>query len=229
MDNTLGIILIAIISFLVGAIPTGVIISKSVFGFDIRTKGSGNMGSTNVMRVLGTKWGIVVQIIDILKGYLPVYLLTTFLAPEIISGSYVLENAIVLRLILGFSAVLGHVFSPFVKFKGGKGINTATGMLIAISPFDIGVAFVTFWLVVFSSGYISLGSLSAGTILPISLLLRYNLLNHEVNNYIIMLVFFVLVTILIFSTHKSNITRLLSGQENKFEKLHLFKFGANSK
>lgn len=226
MDNNLGIIILALISFFVGAIPTGVIISKTIFGFDIRTKGSGNMGSTNVMRVLGTKWGIIVQIIDILKGYLPVYLISNFLAVELISGSYVFENLIILKLILGFSAVLGHVFSPFVKFKGGKGINTATGMLVAISPIDIGVAFVTFWLFVFSTGYISVGSISAGLILPLSLLIRYNFLNQEVNNYLIMLVFFVVVTLLILFTHKSNISRLKAGNENKFEKLHLFKFGA---
>lgn len=226
MDNNLILIIFVLISFLFGAIPTGVIVSKVIFGFDIRTKGSGNMGSTNVMRVLGTKWGIFVQIIDILKGYLPVFIITSFFASELLSNSFFADNIIILKLILGLSAVLGHVFSPFVGFKGGKGINTATGMLVAISPIDIGVAFVCFWLVVFSSGYISLGSMTAGFILPLSLLIRYNLLHQDINNYITTLVFFFVVALLILYTHKGNITRLRQGNENKFEKLHIIKFGA---
>lgn len=226
MDSTLFVILVVLASFLIGAIPTGVIVSRLIFGFDIRTKGSGNMGSTNVMRVLGTRWGLFVQIIDILKGYLPVYYFGSVLASSVLQNSFFLENIVVLKLILGFVAILGHIFSPFVGFKGGKGINTAAGMLLAISPIDFGVAFVSFWLIVFSTGYISVGSMVAGILLPISLVTRYNVFQQHPSNYLVMLVFFIIVALLILFTHKANITRLKNGNENKFEKLHLIKFGA---
>lgn len=228
MNISIDIIISFLISFLSGAIPTGVIISKSVFGFDIRTKGSGNMGSTNVFRILGRKWGILVQVIDMLKGFIPVYFLSHyFIDPEIITNSFS-GNIVNVQLVLGLATVLGHIFSPFVGFKGGKGINTATGMLVAISPFDISIAFIVFWLIVFSTGYISLGSISAGLALPISLLIRHNFFDYNVQNYFTIIYFFVFIACLILFTHKSNIKRLLKGVENKFDSLHLFKSKAKS-
>jgi glycerol-3-phosphate acyltransferase PlsY len=223
MELSTELIIFCLISFLSGSIPTGVIVSRTFFGFDIRTKGSGNMGSTNVFRVLGTKWGIVVQVIDILKGFLPVYIISNFYASQDLIDTFFIENATTLKLALGLLAILGHIFSPFVSFKGGKGINTATGILIAISPIDIGVAFVVFWLVVFSTGYISLGSLSAGFILPITLFFRNTFLNSISDDYLTLLIFFTLIFLIIILTHKENIKRLKAGKENKFEKLHLFK------
>lgn len=223
MDISLDIIISFLIAFFSGAIPTGVIISKSFFGFDIRTKGSGNMGSTNVFRILGRKWGIIVQIIDILKGFIPVFFLSHYyVSPDIIISTFD-GNIVNLQLLLGLATVLGHIFSPFVSFKGGKGINTATGMLVAISPFDISIAFIVFWLIVFSTGYISLGSLSAGLALPISLLIRHNFFDYNVENYFTIIYFFCFITCLIFFTHKSNIKRLLKGEENRFDSLHLLK------
>lgn len=223
MELSTELIIFCLISFLSGSIPTGVIVSKVFFGFDIRTKGSGNMGSTNVFRVLGTKWGIIVQVIDILKGFLPVYIISNFYASQDLIDTFFVENATTLKLVLGLLAILGHIFSPFVRFKGGKGINTATGILLAISPIDIGVAFAVFWLVVFSTGYISLGSLSAGFILPITLLFRNTFLNSIADDYLTLLIFFTLIFVIIILTHKENIKRLKAGKENKFEKLHLFK------
>lgn len=224
MENYSNIIIYALISFFSGAIPTGVIVSKWIFGFDIRTKGSGNMGSTNVLRVLGKKWGIIVQVVDMLKGFLPVYFLTNLYFNYDIASINVIENEILFKIILGLSAVLGHIFSPFVGFKGGKGINTATGMLFAIAPFNIMVAFVIFWLTVFSSGYISLGSISAALSLPIVLYFRENIFNDFTENYFTLIYFFFVVTTIVILTHIKNISRLLKGNENKFEKLHIIKF-----
>ncbi|MES2766084.1 MAG: glycerol-3-phosphate acyltransferase, partial [Bacteroidota bacterium] len=128
----ISLICVAIISYLIGSIPTAVLISKQFFGFDIRTKGSGNMGSTNAMRVLGAKWGSVVQIIDVLKGLIPVAVLP-FVFFEFTGNSLnLLDNVVFVKIVAGMSAVLGHVFSVFVGFKGGKGINTAAGLLLGL-------------------------------------------------------------------------------------------------
>ncbi len=223
MNITTELIIFCIISFLSGSLPTGVIISKTIFGFDIRTKGSGNMGSTNVFRILGTKWGIIVQVIDILKGFLPVFIISNFYASDLLVESFFWNNIITLKLLLGLLAILGHIFSPFVSFKGGKGINTATGILLAISPIDIGIVFFIFWLVVFSTGYISLGSLSSGFTLPLTLIVRSSIMESNIENYTTLLIFFILIMFIIIITHRENIKRLIAGKENKFEKLHLFK------
>ncbi len=145
MDPIVRLLLIIILSYLAGSLPTAVIISKLFFGFDIRERGSGNMGSTNAFRVLGVKWGIVVQVVDILKGVLAVVVIShLFTGAMPFVNRTPFEDITVLRLIAGVSAVLGHVFSAFVQFRGGKGINTATGMLIAIAPVDVGIAFALF-------------------------------------------------------------------------------------
>lgn len=209
--------LLIIFSFLIGSIPFGVIVSRLFFGFDIRTKGSGNMGSTNVYRILGVKWGIIVQILDIFKGIIP-----TLVLVHQFSLDYNIDFAL-LKIIAGLSSVLGHIFSPFVKFKGGKGINTAVGMMIGISPIDLGVCVVIFLGSVFTTGMISVGALLGSIVLPLSLIIRHNYIK-EVPGYEYLLGFFILMTCLIFYTHRSNIKRLRNGDENKFEKLQIIKF-----
>jgi glycerol-3-phosphate acyltransferase PlsY len=154
-------------SYLLGSIPSAFIISKIFYGFDIRDKGSGNMGSTNAFRVLGWKWGVVVQIIDILKGVAAVVLVVGWLGPEAVAHSNGLfSNITAVKIFAGICAVAGHIWSAFVNFRGGKGINTAAGMLLAIMPADLLVALVVFLIAVLFSGYISLGSI-LGALFPI--------------------------------------------------------------
>lgn len=223
MNPILLISLLLIASYLIGSIPWGVIISKKFFGFDIRTKGSGNMGSTNVFRTLGTKWGIVVQILDILKGVVPV-LLAGWLGQGInFPNATGFENITIIKFSVGIVAILGHIYTIFGGFKGGKGINTALGVFIAISPIDLGIAVGVFLISLIMSGYVSLGSIMAGLAVPVSLFLRYNVFDVDIPGYHFLIYATIFLSILVTYTHRSNIKRLFKRQENHFAKLQLIK------
>ena len=212
------ILLFLFISFLCGSIPFGLIISKAFYRIDIREHGSKNIGSTNVYRIFGWKAGLSVQLLDIFKGFLPVFLLSFFTTAPLL-----LESTIGTRLAIGVMAVLGHIFSPFVKFKGGKGINTILGMLIGVSPIDISLAFLGFVIVFLSTGIISVSSMSAAVFLPVIVTTRYFLYPWEQGEFIILLTTCCILSIVVFITHRSNIERLRNGTESSFEKFNLLK------
>lgn len=217
------ILLIVVVSYLLGSIPTAVIISKLFFGFDIRTKGSGNMGSTNAFRVLGWKAGLAVQVLDIMKGVAAVAI-----AVKIFNGVLPFPNATpfeditIIKIIAGTVAVIGHVWTAFAGFRGGKGINTALGVLIGITPVEVAVAAGIFMLVVFSSGYVSLGSILAAVALPTTMLVRYNILGIDIAGYHTLIFFSIGIALLLIYTHRANVQRLLEGREHRFNKLRLF-------
>lgn len=224
MDLVLKTGLIIIFSYLIGSFPTALVVSRSFFGFDIRKKGSGNMGSTNVFRVLGWKWGVVVQIIDILKGLIPVMLIANIIGKDLIFPHTNAEDSlIIIQLIAGFSSICGHIWTVFAGFKGGKGINTALGVLIAIAPIDVIIAIVAFAIILFSTGYVSLGSITASIIIPISLFIRKEIFDIEIEGYNILNIFFIVIACLLIFTHRKNIERLIKGTENRFENMMLFK------
>ncbi len=127
-------------SYLIGSLPTAVIISKVFFGFDIRNEGSGNMGSTNAFRILGWKWGVIVQLIDITKGVIVVIFIANHFGADLVGKLSWISDIKILQIIAGISAVAGHIWSLFVNFRGGKGVNTAAGMLLGLAPIDFGVA-----------------------------------------------------------------------------------------
>lgn len=217
------ILLIILVSYLLGSIPSAVIISKLFFGFDIRQKGSGNMGSTNTFRVLGWKAGLGVQLLDIAKGIAAV-----LIAVKIFNGLLPFpnptpfEHITIVKVIAGAAAVMGHVWTAFAGFKGGKGINTALGMLIGIAPIELAVAIGIFVLVMLASGYVSLGSMLAALALPTTMVVRYNIFNVEIEGYNILILFCIGLAALILYTHRANIRRLLEGRENRFNKFRLF-------
>lgn len=217
-----------ICGYLIGSFPTAVIVSKLFFGFDIRTRGSGNMGSTNVFRVLGTFWGILVQVIDILKGYIPVAYLSNFFAQNV-DGIIInsIGGLLAFKMLIGLGAVLGHIFSIFVHFKGGKGINTGLGFLLAISPLEIGICLVVFILSFLSSGMVSLGSIFASFSYPIVILIRKFVFDYPYTNFSLLLTFSVIFFLISLYTHRENIKRIIQGKENKFEKFHIIKFKKN--
>lgn len=224
MEPLVRLIIIAVLAYLLGAFPTAVVISKRFFGFDIRTKGSGNMGSTNAFRVLGVKWGIVVQVIDILKGVIAVVVISHFFEGQIpFENTTPFADQTVVQIIAGVCAVIGHIFSAFVGFRGGKGINTAAGMLLGIAPVEVAVIFGLFLLTVSLSGYISLGSIVAAIGLPTTMLVRYNILDVEIQGYHTLIFFFIGLSLLVIYTHRSNIKRLLSGTENRFQNMWLLR------
>lgn len=223
MNIFFPLLLIGVVSYFIGSIPWGVIISKRFFGFDIREKGSGNMGSTNVFRILGWKWGVIVQILDILKGVTAVLFARWIGHDLVIPNSTSIEDITIISFSAGIIAILGHIFTVFAGFKGGKGINTALGMLLAIAPIDLAIALGVFLLIIIMSGYVSLGSIIAGLAFPSSLFVRYNFFGVEIPGYNFMIYASALLAILIIYTHRTNIRRLLKGSENQFSKLQLIK------
>jgi glycerol-3-phosphate acyltransferase PlsY len=208
-------------SYLIGSIPFGILVSKLFRGFDIRTKGSGNMGSTNAFRVLGWKLGLLVQVLDIAKGVGAV-LLATFLFNGLpFHNATPFQDITIFKLIAGVFAVLGHVYTCFAGFKGGKGISTAAGMLAAVAPVEVAVAFGLFVLVVVLSGYVSLGSIGAAIAFPFTMFLRENAFGVNIIGYNTMIAFSIVLSSFLIYTHRSNIQRLLNGAENRFDKLRI--------
>ena len=197
-------LVLIIISYLIGSIPTALLVSKRFFGIDIRDYGSGNMGATNTFRVLGSRYGTMVMIIDILKG-LTAVMLYNFL-PFYMSHELERTN---LMLALGTAAVLGHVFPVFAGFRGGKGVATVLGMVLAIQPVIAVSCIGIFVLVLFLTRYVSLSSILAALSLPICVLWIWN--EHE----IMYRVFALIVAILVIVTHQKNIGRILRGVENR--------------
>lgn len=218
-------ILLIIISYLLGAFPTGLVVSKVFFGIDIRKLGSGNIGSTNVFRELGTKWGIIVQIIDILKGFLPVFFISScFINLIEVDLLHKLGGDLGVKIISGFFAVIGHIWPIFVKFRGGKGVNTTLGMLLGIAPIEVLTALVIFLIAFLSSGIVSVGSILAGISLPIIIIIRKYIFNYSYQNFILSFSLFLALAIITIFTHRQNINRIFNGTENKFEKFHIIKF-----
>lgn len=207
---------IIILSYLVGSIPTSIIISKLFHGIDIREHGSGNAGGTNVMRVLGWKKGLLVIILDALKGAVAV----VFVA-RLHYGGLPFQNVspfddfTLVQIIAGIAAVIGHIWTIFAGFRGGKGIATALGMLIMIVTIDMLVALGIFILVVSISRYVSLGSILAALSVPLTLIFRENILHDHIQSYGTLLPFVVAVSLLVVFTHRKNVMRLINGTENK--------------
>lgn len=210
----LGIIII--LSYLVGSIPTSIIVSKLSRGIDIRNYGSGNAGGTNVMRILGWKHGVFVILLDALKGVLAVIVVA-----RLHHGAVPFENATpfddftLVQIIAGIAAVIGHIWTVFAGFRGGKGIATALGMLLMIVTVDMLVAVGIFIIVVTLSRYVSLGSIIAALSVPLTLIVRENLFHVDVPGYNTLLPFVIITSLLVVYTHRKNVVRLLNGSETR--------------
>ena len=208
--------IIVILSYLVGSIPNSIIISKAVSGIDIRNHGSGNAGGTNVMRVLGWKYGLIVIFLDALKGVIAVVLISRlFYGPLPFENVSPFDDFTLVQIIAGISAVIGHVWTVFASFKGGKGIATALGMLLMLVTVDMLIAVGVFALVVVISRYVSLGSIIAAISVPATLFIRENLFHVDIPGYSTLLPFIIGVTALVIFTHRKNLVRIFNGNENK--------------
>ena len=196
--------LLIILAYLIGSIPTALIISRRFFDIDIRDYGSGNMGATNAFRVLGPRYGTIVLILDAAKGMIAVglfYFLPYYLTDELQRTNFMIG--------LGLAAVVGHIFPIFANFKGGKGVATILGMLIAVQPVVALTCMGVFLVVLVLTRYVSLSSILAAVMLPICVLWIWN---EEELSYRI---FAVLVAFLVIVTHQKNIGRLLKGAESR--------------
>lgn len=199
----MGIAFLVVLAYLIGSVPTAVLISKKVFGIDIREHGSGNAGATNTFRVLGSKAGSVVMLGDMLKGFIAVKL---SLLSHYSWGSEQITN---LQIVLGLAAVVGHIFPIWADFRGGKGIATLFGMILSIQPL-VAISLVgVFLLMLFITRYVSLSSISASIAFP--LLIFFIFQAPEVSYRL----FAIATACLVVLTHHKNITRLLTGSESK--------------
>lgn len=196
------ILLLVIAAYLLGSIPSAVWIGKRFYGIDIREHGSRNAGATNTLRVLGRKAALPVFAMDVAKGFAAVMLF--HLSPYAAT-----EFAFYLKLILIAAVVLGHIFPIFAGFKGGKGVATLTGSVLALYPPAVLLCLATFIVVLALSHYVSLSSMTAGIMLPVYTRFVFG------NTYLPLIIFGCVVALLLIYTHRKNIGRLLGGTESR--------------
>ncbi|MBL0224044.1 MAG: glycerol-3-phosphate acyltransferase [Geobacteraceae bacterium] len=183
-------------SYLLGSVPTGLLLGKA-YGIDVRKQGSGNIGATNLYRTVGRKVGVMTLVGDCLKGMLPVL--------AVKYSSLPLEYA----AWVGLAAFCGHVFSVFLKFRGGKGVATALGVFLALSPLAVAVALGVFVVLMLVWRYVSLGSISAAAVMPIAV--------WSLGGGRVVLMVTVLIALIVIVRHIENIKRLVAGTENRFQ------------
>jgi len=209
-------LLILLLSYLVGSIPNAIIISKLSKGIDIRQHGSGNAGGSNVFRVLGWKLGILTILLDALKGTIAVVFIARLHDGNIPFNNITpFDDFTLIQIFAGLIAVIGHIWTIFAGFKGGKGIATALGFMISIVTIDILFAFLIFVLIVSVSKYISLGSIAAAFSLPVIMIIRENIFHVDITGYHTILPFSILLALLVLYTHRNNVNRLFHGTENR--------------
>jgi glycerol-3-phosphate acyltransferase PlsY len=199
-------ILLVVLAYMIGSVPTSVWVSRGFFGVDIRDYGSGNAGATNTYRVLGSRWGTFVMIIDILKGSMAASLY--LFIPHYLGNDNELQRTN-FQIGLGLTAVLGHIFPLWAGFKGGKGVATLFGMVLAIQPLVAVSCVGVFLLVLYLTRYVSLSSILASLALPVFIILIFR------EREDLFRVFGIAVALMVIFTHQKNINRLFHGSESK--------------
>ena len=199
-------LLFLICAYLIGSVPTAVWVSKGVFGMDIREYGSGNAGATNTFRVLGPKAGTFVMVVDMLKGVIAVRL--SYLLPYYQDTEH-LTQLVNFQIGLGLAAVVGHIFPIWAGFRGGKGIATLFGLVLAIQPIVAICCVAVFLMILFLTRYVSLSSIIASIAFPILILYIFN------EPEVFYRIFAIAVALMVVLTHQKNIARLITGNENK--------------
>ena len=214
-----------LLSYLAGSVPTSIIVGRIIRGIDIRDYGSGNAGSTNAFRVLGWKPALVVVLLDIFKGWFAAAVIPaiggvipgwTFGAAL---GDLPFSDPHLAAILCGAVAVLGHSFTIFAGFRGGKGVGTLAGMLLCLFPLAVLLGLAVWVLLLVATGYVSVGSVTAVTLFPLVTYLRDGALNSSLGYFSLLIVAF------IWFTHRGNLARLLAGTENRFEKAMIWRRG----
>ncbi len=201
-------VIVVIVSYLFGSFPTAILAGKLLKKIDIRDYGSGNAGATNVFRVLGWKAGLSVLLIDMLKGFIPVFFIAPYFQPNP-------DTVIYYQVAAAVAAIAGHIWTIFAGFKGGKGVGTSAGAFLGLAPLPLLSALLFFVIVVGLTRYVSLGSLLASLVFLLVLLLQKYMFGVAISPVLIYLS--IVIVILIWYAHRSNIKRLLQGEENKIE------------
>ncbi len=216
----LSIAVILVLSYLVGSIPGSVWVGKGLYGVDIREHGSGNAGATNAFRVLGWKAGALATIVDLGKGLLAAGVIATIRLDNLPSGIEFWQIETVVRLLAGLAAIAGHMYPVWAHFKGGKGVNTAAGVLFALTPVTMMITLGVFAVVLLSSRYVSLASLSAAVAFPSAVAIRKYVFHVDALDGSI-LVFGIIMALGIIYAHRANIKRLLNGTESRIRTFRL--------
>lgn len=197
-DQTTTVALLIAIgaAYLTGSIPTGLLLGKA-YGIDVRKEGSGNIGATNLYRTVGRKVGIITLIGDCLKGLIPVLLVKLSTLPPDFAAW------------VGLAAFCGHVFSVFLKFRGGKGVATALGVFLALAPLAVAIAMALFAVLMYLWRYVSLGSIAAAAVMPLAVFFLGG--GRTVTTVTLV------ISLIVIVRHHENIGRLLSGSESRFK------------
>ncbi len=196
--NDVGLAIMLVLAYLIGATPTSYIAGKLGKGIDLREHGSNNLGATNVYRVLGWKYAIPVGVIDMVKGAVPVVILGPWS-----------NGPLWFTVALGLAAVLGHMFSPYVRFRGGKGVATAAGVFLALAPLAIGISAAMWAVILWLSGYVSVASITVAVLFPLWVRVTAPDEPYTFGAGVVL-------ALLIVYTHRHNIARLRGGTENRF-------------
>ncbi len=200
------LVLSAIVSYLIGSVPFGYLFGRLIKGVDIRNYGSGNIGATNVFRVIGGRWGVIVLVLDLAKGFLVVGVIAGVffnLAPVVSIGIY--------KIIMAIAVIGGHNWTVFLGFKGGKGIATSLGTLLGITPLACGLIVIVWLGTILIWKYVSAASLVAFVSLPLFIAIFY----QGKENFLALVIFSIIVAFFAVCKHKSNIKRLLQGKEKR--------------
>ena len=192
-------VILSVLAYLLGALPFGLIVAR-MNRVDIRSKGSGNIGATNVFRVVGRGWGVFTFVLDALKGFVPAFFFYQAAGLDSAFGVW-----------FGVAAILGHTFPVYLKFKGGKGVATSAGVLLGIAPLAVAVAFGCWLICMVSTRYVSLSSIAASIAVAVTVWL-------EGEKPLVVKTVLTLMSALVIWLHRANIGRLLKGTENRFGK-----------
>ena len=206
----LSLLTILLLSYLIGSIPASIIAARLLRGIDIRQYGSGNAGGTNTFRVLGIGPGLAVTLFDVLKAVFCVIVVTRF---DAFGDPAAVVSPALLRVLAGVAAILGHVYTVFAGFKGGKGVATGAGVIFALAPVAGLVGVVVFAVTAFATRYVSLSSMLAALSLPVAMLVLAYGFGVDVAPPVFW--FTVVIALFIVYTHRANIGRLRAGTENR--------------
>ncbi|MEJ2054237.1 MAG: glycerol-3-phosphate 1-O-acyltransferase PlsY [Calditrichaceae bacterium] len=210
----IDVLIVIVCSYIIGSLPTAIIAGKWLKKIDIRDYGSGNAGATNVFRTLGWKAGLTVLLVDMFKGFVPVFWLAGIIHQNP-------EALIYYQILAGICAILGHIWTVFAGFRGGKGVGTSAGVFLGLAPLALGLALLVFIIVVWLSRYVSLGSILAALVFLIILILQKFVFNMQIPDALLYVG--IIIVSFIWIAHRENIKRLLNGEENKL------KFGEKNK
>lgn len=205
-----------LLSYLCGSFPTSLVVGRVTRGVDVREFGSGNAGATNALRVLGWRWALLVMAVDVFKGWFPAAVISRA-THGLQTDADAAHDPLLLAILCGSAAILGHVYPLFAQFRGGKGVGTLVGVLLYLSPSSLAIGAVVFLLTVALTGYVGLASILSVSLFPLLVYLKFGTLNSWLGYFSMSAASFVIFK------HRGNVARMRAGTENRMQGLRLFR------